>query len=256
MEVPAEIGVEEHLNVAQRLVRLLRTRGVKETLRRAWKKIRRLGPRRAPVHPFDVEHGVDTGGLIKTKLEHGKAYWGTAPSLLRGSLDRWEESLAGSGFAVADYCFVDLGCGKGRAMMLASERPFRRVIGVELDPKLVDVAEINLAKWQARPHACQDIKVVLGDAVAYPMPDMPVLLYLFNPFDASLIQRIADGLKGERRYPIDVMYTRPDHAEIFEALPGVRTLYQGEIWFTPEDWAADVFETRRQQCFLYRLGAA
>src|SRR5690348_8785344 len=49
---------------------------------------------------------------------------------------------------VADV-FVDLGSGKGKALLIAGQLSFKRVIGVELDQELSESARSNIK--QARP---------------------------------------------------------------------------------------------------------
>lgn len=220
---------------------------------------RRLVRPRVPPHPFDLANGTDTGGLIPTQRTahpHATAYWGTAPSLLRGSLARWSESLAGTPYSISDYTFIDLGCGKGRVLLLASELPFHRILGLELDPALVATCRRNLALWARAEHPGRTIEVLHANAVELNLPHDPVVLYLFNPFDAHLIAQLVARLATllpTRTHPVDILYTRPDHAALFEAIPAIQTLWQGEIPFTPEDTAADIFHTTQQQCFLYRL---
>src|SRR4051794_20497061 len=146
-----------------RLLFHLRERGVAGTLRRI---AHRFFPRAVPPHPFDLAYGIDTGGLIPTETgahsnaAHGTAYWGTAPSLLRGTLARWIETLNGTPYTPSDYTFIDLGCGKGRPLMLASETPFARILGVELNPDLAAAAQRNLAVWTRTPHACNQIEAI------------------------------------------------------------------------------------------------
>ena len=93
-------------------------------------------------HPFDVEHGVLTSGLVRGKHlatghrhdRHSTAYYGIAPSVLEGLCARWRATSLVA--PPCDYTFLDLGAGMGRAMLLASRMPFREVIGVELHPDL------------------------------------------------------------------------------------------------------------------------
>jgi SAM-dependent methyltransferase len=84
--------------------------------------------------------------------------------------------------------FVDLGSGKGRVVLLASTRPFRAVIGVEHRPALHAVAERNAAAFA--PHARCPIHLLLGDAAEQPLPDAPLLLWLFNPFAADVVSAV------------------------------------------------------------------
>ncbi|GAC1656105.1 MAG: hypothetical protein NVS9B15_17110 [Acidobacteriaceae bacterium] len=237
----------------------LRTRGVVGSIRAARRRI--LPPRVTP-NPFDSAYGTDTGGLLSTtkgehpSFSHSRDYWGTPPSMLLGVLARWSATVAETGHALHDYSFVDLGCGKGRALMVASELAFDAIIGVELDPDLVTVARANLELWKQTPHACRKLRVLHEDALAFALPDTALLLYLFNPFDAHVVGRLAGRLAdaiGQRVHPIDIIYARPEHRDLFEALPGVRTLWRGEVPLSPQDTAPEVFETRQQECVVYRF---
>jgi hypothetical protein len=81
--------------------------------------------------------------------------------------------------------FVDLGAGRGRALILAARMGFRRVIGVELDERLASDAGINIARWSSRGGANrknQEIRVVRTDAASFTMPPGPLVVSLFNPF--------------------------------------------------------------------------
>jgi SAM-dependent methyltransferase len=223
---------------------------------------RRIFPPKIPSHPFDLRHQVDTSGLLYAPAitsghphdRHNTAYWGTAPSLFHGALARWQESLAGTPYTLADYTLIDIGSGKGRVVFLASEYPFRRILGVELNPNLTAIAGQNLARWQTTPHACADIAFLQSDALAVDLPETPTLLYLFNPFDAHVMQLLLTRLQSAARFtPIDLIYTRPEHATLFDTIPGMTLLWKGEVPFTPEDTAADAFSTTQQNTNIYRL---
>ena len=99
-------------------------------------------------HPFDEQFGVDTGGLIFGRdLAHGEAtapeitgYAGVSVSRFELVLGHWR-TLAGE-TRIPEFAFADIGCGKGRALMLASRWPFREVWGVELDRSLAAIAHL------------------------------------------------------------------------------------------------------------------
>lgn len=224
----------------------------------------RLFPPKCPVDPFDLRHGVDTSGLIAGRqLRSGHAhdaascsYWGTASSLFDGALARWEESLAGTEYSSPDYSLIDIGCGKGRVLMLASNFPFRKIIGVELSPALTKIAHHNLEKWHATPHICDDIAILQADALEVSFPDSPVLVYLFNPFNAHVTRLLLDrllALSNTRSTPIDLIYTRPEHDDLFRQCPQLQLLWSGDIPFSEEDAAADYFQGKAQGCSIYRL---
>jgi SAM-dependent methyltransferase len=224
----------------------------------------RAFPVKYPVHPFDLQHGVDTSGLIggrrlssgRTHDRHITAYWGTAPSAFLEVFALWNESLSGGPYSSPDYVFIDIGCGKGRALMLASDLPFRRVVGVELNAALVSVAQKNLIKWKASAHACNDIEVLNADALEFVFPDSPVLLYIFNPFDAHLTQLLLDRIQAvslTRSADIDIIYMTPEHAHLFSLVPNLQLLSEGRLPLTPEETAVDAFQTQSLGYCIYRL---
>ena len=140
--------------------------------------------------------------------------------------------------------------------MMASEFPFRCILGVELNPDLTTIAQANLAKWAATPHACSDLQVLNADALSIPLPDSPTLLYLYNPFDEHVLQPFLDRLSAAsqtRSAPIDLMYVRAEHAHLVEAVPGMALLWAGDVPLAPEDTAVDAFQTRQQDAKIYRL---
>jgi hypothetical protein len=224
----------------------------------------RAFPVKFPVHPFDLQHGVDTSGLIggrrlssgRTHDRHITAYWGTAPSAFLDVFALWNESLSDNPYSSRDYVFIDIGCGKGRALMLASDLPFRRVVGVELHPALVSIARKNLIKWKASAHTCDDIEVLNADALEFPFPESPTLLYLFNPFDAHLTKLLLDRIQAvslTRSANIDIIYMTPEHADLFAAVPNLQLLRQGRSPLTAEETAVDAFQTKSLGYCIYRL---
>src|SRR5688572_21174130 len=102
-------------------------------------------------HPFDVAHGLDTSGYLPAaQCAPGDAamaseitcYGGSQPSIVRAVLARLPVR--------EQYAFVDLGCGKGRPLAVASEFPFRRIVGIEIAPELAAVARSNAAILASR----------------------------------------------------------------------------------------------------------
>jgi SAM-dependent methyltransferase len=206
---------------------------------------------------------VDTSGFIPGwKLFsghvndlHNTAYGGTAPSLFRALLARWQATLPAN-FTASDYTFIDIGSGKGRVIMLASELPFQRVIGVELNPQLAEVARRNLEKWATLPHPCSDITVLTADALAFPFPEAPTVLFLFHTFGAPVMELFMDRLvtlSQVSTFPIDLLYENPAHADLITRAPGVRVLWEGEIPFSDEDAAVGLLGDRAYRCGIYRL---
>jgi SAM-dependent methyltransferase len=219
-----------------------------------------------PPHPFDVEFGVDTSGLYYADRlpaghahdHHSEGYYATAPSLFHGTMALWMQSL-GQGAPVEDYCFVDLGCGKGRVVMMASLYPFRAVRGIELSADLTKVARRNLSKWRREGRAvCRDVEVECGDVLAMDLDrigaDGPVALFLFNSFDENVLRPLMERLAEGRPDPLDLIYVHPDHDGLVARTPGIELLRHAEIPFSEEDAEADVFGVASDVCSIYRCG--
>src|SRR5262249_45180057 len=79
-----------------------------------------------------------------------------------------------------NFTFVDMGPGKGRALLLAAEQPFARVIGVEVLPELHAIAQQNIAAAASRL-VCHKIESISADARIFQFPDGPLVVFLFNP---------------------------------------------------------------------------
>lgn len=230
-----------------------------------------------PPHPFDVEFGMDTSGLYYADRlpsghahdQHSEGYYATAPSLFHGAVALWrgcipidgqrDNGTAGQTEHVENYSFVDLGSGKGRAVMMASLYPFRTVRGIELSYDLVRVARRNLRKWQSADRAaCSDVRVDRGDVLELELPDEPVVLFLFNSFNEKILERLLERLaaavtSGRNRH-LDLIYVHPDHDSLVAQTPGTQLLKFAEVPFSEEDARADLFGVASDMCSVYRIG--
>ena len=112
----------------------------------------------------------------------------------------------------AEFTFLDLGSGKGRTLLMASDYPFRRIVGVELLPALDRIAQENLRAYKNESQKCFALESVCADATAFPFPEVPLVIYLFNPFPESGLRRVAasfdQSLRANPR-PAYVLYHNP-----------------------------------------------
>jgi SAM-dependent methyltransferase len=114
----------------------------------------------------------------------------------------FREMMASLPIDFSQFTFVDLGSGKGRTLLMASEYPFRRIVGVEVLPELHRAAGENIAAYRSPTQQCAQIEAVCADAREFEFPDEPLLLYLFNPLpEVGLIPVLANLEKSLRRNP-------------------------------------------------------
>ena len=122
-------------------IRRLRKGGVRSILREL---VGRLG-RGDTTDGFDLKYGTDTGGMIALwnfKIDSPNAVFGVKYQATG------EEELAEAISFLDDHpqnlTFIDLGCGKGRALLVAARLGFKQVIGVEFAHELAGIARKNL----------------------------------------------------------------------------------------------------------------
>jgi SAM-dependent methyltransferase len=113
---------------------------------------------------------------------------------------------------VNSYTFLDLGCGKGRALLVASELPFRDVIGVELSASLAAIARRNAAIIARRDPQRTAVRIAEADASTFPIPAGDVVLFMYHPFGAELVAKVVRAVEAalvaERR-SIFIIYYNP-----------------------------------------------
>jgi hypothetical protein len=199
-------------------------------------------------HPFDLEFGVRTSGLVAGRhlakgLPHGRhmtAYYAIAPSIFDGILERWRRCQP---VAPLDaYTFIDLGAGMGRAVLLAATHPFRAVAGVELHPTLARIGRKNMAIWRTAGRARAPMKMYCRDATEFLLPPGPCVVFLFNPFEAPVMKKLlrhwSRSLAG-RQTTVDILYVNNEQNQIVATQPGFELLFRGRIHRSPADAATD-----------------
>lgn len=95
---------------------------------------------------------------------------------------------------LSSFTFVDYGAGKGRAMLLAAERPFAAVAGVEFAAELHDNAEMNIAQYPRSSMRCRTVECVLTDATQVGPPDGASVHYFFNPFAREVFAEVLNNI--------------------------------------------------------------
>ena len=142
------------------------------------------------------------------------AYQPTEPAAFHAMLNALQQSPNPDQTTLnfRDFTFVDLGSGKGRTLLMASDYPFRRIVGVELLPSLHQIAQQNLLQYQSESQKCFGLETICADATAFLFPDDPLVIYLFNPFPESGMRHVRLNLEQTLRArprPVYVLYHNP-----------------------------------------------
>jgi len=136
-------------------------------------------------------------------------YQPTEPSAFKEMIETLQQTR---NLHLDEFTFIDLGSGKGRTLLMASDYPFHRIVGVELLPSLHQIAQENLSRYKSESQQCFAVESVCADATSFPLPEEPLLLYLFNPFLESGIRRTVENLKISLELhprPAYVLYHNP-----------------------------------------------
>jgi predicted RNA methylase len=157
---------------------------------------------------FDWRHRVVTSGVAAPAGDGG--YKAVPVPIIRGLI----ENLP---LRYEDYTFIDLGSGKGRALLVAAEYPFRSVIGVEYNKEFQRIAEANIERYRSRTRKCESVHALFADVRSFEFPDGPLAIYLYNPFGASVLRDVLENLRmslEKSPRPALVAYFSPCHEHV------------------------------------------
>ena len=165
-------------------------------IRNLWAFVRESTPERRRQRygdmEYDWEHRVNTtSGTVSWRarllgLFHSP-YQPTEPAL-------FHKMMASLPIEFDQFTFIDLGSGKGRTLLMASEYAFRKIVGVELIAELHRAAEQNIRAYRSPTQRCVQIEAVCADASEFVFPETPVVLYLFNPLPQGELRRVMASL--------------------------------------------------------------
>ncbi|HEX5131180.1 MAG TPA: class I SAM-dependent methyltransferase [Candidatus Krumholzibacteria bacterium] len=200
------------MSLISRTVHSLRTRGVRATCRSMGRHIA-LARARFADRTFDRRFASDTAGVVENTALKDVA----SPHLAHGI--RYEPTFAAplvqllrATAVPAHGTFVDIGCGKGRVLMLAALYGFRKLTGVDYSASLCQTAGRNLNHLRQARALPIDVRIVAADAAEYVFQPDDRVVYLFNPFDDVVLRMVlahlGQSLAAHPR-PVWLIYHHP-----------------------------------------------
>ena len=179
---------------------------------------------------YDCDFGVDTTwarlplSVRLRELFTERLYQPTDPT-------EFHDVLAQVPADFSDFAFIDLGSGKGRALLLASQYSFREIVGIEVQPELHRIAQGNIIRFPSNGRLCQRISSLCMDAREFEFPDEPILLYLFNPFPDFVLRAVMANFESSLRdhpRPAYVIYNTPMELHVFDSLDYLQEVHSRE----------------------------
>lgn len=169
---------------------------------------------------FDARYGTDTGGIIRPgalDISEDNALHAVRYETAKSEV--YLDILNSLTISYPEFLFVDMGCGKGRALLLASQFPFKEIIGIELSKNLHKIACRNIQIYREKLQQCHKIQSVCENAANYKIPDEKIVFYLFNPFDEHVMRSVLLNIERSLYiYPreIYIAYLRPVYRNVFD----------------------------------------
>ncbi|HXR97118.1 MAG TPA: hypothetical protein VN709_04670 [Terriglobales bacterium] len=213
-------------------------RGAWRTLRLGAKLARyhlRHGWRAPRPHGFDLEYGTET--VAKAALAGEPEAARRHEPIDTVQFATMMGTLASRpGFDFSEFTFIDLGAGRGRAMMLAAQYSFREIVGVEYSRELHAAALVNFGVYEGRYR----LGCVHADMLEWALPTVPAVFYFFEPFlDRGGMQRLADRVRASLRSaprPVYVVYAGDWFRSSWEEAGDFTAIGPTNNWFQCYRW--------------------
>lgn len=195
---------------------------------------------------YDWEYSVDTtrsnvgAGTQFFTGTTARPYFATEPWLFEQVMQAIALSIQQSAVsqraahgALGDFTFIDLGCGKGRVLLMASDYPFQKIVGVEFMPDLVGAAQKNITGYSSDRQQCRQIEAVCLDARDFQFPSGSLVVYLFNPFSEATFAQVLENLRRsveQSTRPVYIAYRFTEFEELLAKAEWLEKIAGAEQW--------------------------
>ena len=197
---------------------------------------------------LDRELGIDTARVVpkgallaETKITEEITFYQAVP------LRVFDEMTACLPSDLSSFSFIDIGSGKGRALVLAARLGFNEAIGLELSPNLHRIAEKNLAK--VRGSVRTNLRALNMDARLFKFPVKRTVVFLHNPFGEEVTREVITNIESAYQgmnCPVFLLYHWPVHRQVLEERGTWKEIgrgaWRGDFGF---EWRVYAFESSR-----------
>ena len=165
----------------------------------------------------EKKYNIDTTGADELKtlskkgidISHATIYMPISYSLL--------EDIFRQLPATQKKHFLDIGCGKGRAICVAAHSGYEKITGIDFSKQLCEHAIANLNNIKEKLSSIQ-YEVITTDAMNFDIPSDVDCIFLFNPFDVVIMTAVVYNImESVREHPreIVVAYANPLYEDVF-----------------------------------------
>ncbi len=180
---------------------------------------------------FEKKYQIDTKQIIplteydmtKTALQDANYYEGISVSF-------YKKMIRHIPLPMNDYTFIDLGSGKGKALILATEDSFKNVIGVEFSPPIHAIAQSNIARYKKISQNSTQISLYCQNAQDFKFPKENIIIFLYNPFSGQLLDEVLTNIEQHivqnKDRKIFILYRNPKCSEQLKNRKHIKTIFQ------------------------------
>jgi len=161
---------------------------------------------------FDIKHQTNTAAPVNQKQLFPVKYHAEQNRYVASTFEVLESALkfVSSEVNLPDCGFVDLGSGKGKALIVAARYSFKRIKGIEFSVKMHEAAVRN----QRLLGISSQVELIHDSAsnVEF-LPDERVI-YFFNSFTGDTLERCLRNIMSSRRVESGIfIYVNPTEHE-------------------------------------------
>lgn len=145
---------------------------------------------------FDKTYGTETSKVVypiafglKKNISNANLYGPTLPCTFQKIMEAID-------IRHEDFIFVDFGSGKGRVLLMASDYPFKKIIGIEFSPRLHHVALKNIDIYKSSTQRCNEFELLCQDVMTYQIPSENTVFYLYDSFKRPLLSQVMKRIRA------------------------------------------------------------
>jgi len=202
------------IDLLQETKTLLQRYGLKGTILKFYSQIR--------YNWFDIRYGTETSTMVplnqltidSDSKERGYSYAPSKATPLKKFFNTIKSQIP------ADSVFLDLGCGKGKALLVASEFSFKELRGVEFAKELCEIARNNIAAYKTKTGVSCQFQIIESDVINYVINTDENVFFMFNPFDEIILNKVLHNIESSLLiYPrkILIIYYYPINKHVIES---------------------------------------
>jgi len=115
-------------------------------------------------------------------------------ALVQWSLECLAHYQEGNSFR--HFYFIDPACGHGRTLLMASQKDFRAILGIENRDTLSEKAVMNIAQYPKSFMVQREIKLNAATGLAQQWPNHPLLIHIFQPESKAWLAALLNSLNA------------------------------------------------------------